>query len=113
MKFAVCAATMLLAVSACDDGVSRNAAAPPTRKVDYKARIDALAPKQRDALFLRAIRDAGHDCQQVLGSAYNGEQFEMPSWAARCSDARDWLIMLADDGRALVARREEKAAPAR
>lgn len=104
---------MLAALTACDSGTPRGAAAPAAPKFDYKARIDALAPPQRDALFLRAIRDAGHDCQQVLGSAYNGEQFEMPSWAARCSDARDWLIMLASDGRALVAARQEKAAPGR
>ncbi len=112
MKIAVRAATILLALGACDGGAEQSPP-PAAPKVDYKARIDALVPQQRDALFLRAIRDAGHDCQQVLGSAYNGEQFEMPRWAARCSDARDWLIMLAADGRALVARREEKAAPAR
>lgn len=94
------------ALAACEGGTEpRNAASPED---GYKARIDALAPPQRDALFLRAIRDAGHDCQQVAGSAYNGEQFEMPSWAARCSDGRDWLVMLARDERALVARREEK-----
>lgn len=74
----------------------------------YKQRIDALAAGQRDALFLRAIRDAGQDCQQVVGSAYNGVHFGMPSWAARCSNGADWLIMLGKGGNAHVARREEK-----
>ena len=74
----------------------------------YKQRIDALPPGQRDALFLRAIRDAGQECQQVLGSAYNGVHFGMPSWAARCSNGADWLVMLGKGGNAHVARREEK-----
>jgi hypothetical protein len=33
----------------------------------------------------------------------------MPSWVARCGDGGDWVIMLSPDGRALVARHEEKA----
>jgi hypothetical protein len=78
---------------------------------DYKKRVEALAPGHRDALFLRAIRDAGQECQQVVGSAYNGVHFGMPSWAARCGDGRDWLIMLGKGGTAHVARREEKPQP--
>ena len=72
-----------------------------------KALIDALAEGQRNAVFLRAIRDGGQDCQQVVGSAYNGEQLGRPAWAARCDDGRDWVVMLEANGRALVARREE------
>ena len=76
-----------------------------------KARIDALAEGQRNAVFLRAIRDGGQDCQQVLGSAYNGDQFGRPAWTARCSDGRDWTVMVEANGRALVARREEAPRP--
>jgi hypothetical protein len=100
---------LLLALGGCDSG-SPPAPAPtvqPAQNV-YKARIDALPDARRDAVFLRAVRDAGHDCQEVIGSAYNGEQFGMPAWAGRCRDGADWLIMLGRDGRALVARREEK-----
>lgn len=75
-----------------------------------KARIDALAPGQRDAVFLRAIRDGGEDCQQVVGSAYSGDQLGQPSWAARCSDGRDWIIVVEASGRALVAPRSEPTA---
>jgi hypothetical protein len=106
-------AALLLALVACDSAPD---AAPPAgdgiaAESDYKARIDALPEARRNAVFLRAVRDAGHDCQGVIGSAYNGEQFGMPSWAARCRDGADWLIMLGNDGRAHVARREEKPAP--
>ena len=100
-------ATLLAA--ACD----REAEPPKVKAITvpeggYKQRIDALAAGQRDALFLRAIRDAGQECQQVVGSAYNGVHFGMPSWAARCSDGADWMIMLGKGGNAHVARREEK-----
>ncbi len=106
-----CAAALLLA-GACDGGaepVPERAA--PAAGADYKAKVDALAEGQRNALFLRAIRDAGQDCQHVIGSAYGGEQFGMPSWVARCGDGADWLIMLGKDGTAKVARRGEQPAP--
>ena len=46
----------------------------------------------------------------MVGSAYQGIQFSMPSWVARCENGTDWLIMLDKGGKAHVARREEKAA---
>src|SRR5688500_7802591 len=96
------ALVMILLLAGCED---REAPAP-AESVDYKARIAAMQPTSRDGLFLRAIRDAGQQCQSVAGSSYNGEQFGMPSWVARCEDGRDWLVMVRADGSALVARRE-------
>ncbi len=91
----------LLAAAACGpEAEPREAKAITVPEGGYKQRIDALAAKQRDALFLRAIRDAGQECQQVVGSAYNGVHFGMPSWAARCSNGADWLIMLGKGGNA-------------
>lgn len=96
-------------LSACDREAKRSQVKTITvEEGGYKKRVDALAPRQRDALFLRAIRDAGQDCQQVVGSAYNDVHFGMPSWAVRCRDGRDWMIMLGKSGNAHVARREEK-----
>lgn len=99
---------------ACDGG-STPAKSEPAALSDggYKAKIDALAEPQRNALFLRAVRDAGQDCQGVAGSAYQGIQQNMPSWVARCSDGRDWLVMVGSNGQALVARREEAPAAAK
>lgn len=100
---------IFLAAAACDgDAEPRKVKPVSVPEGGYKQRIDALPAGQRDALFLRAIRDAGQECQQVVGSAYNGVHFGMPSWAARCSDGADWLVMLAKGGIAHVARREEK-----
>ena len=103
-------AAALLGVAACDQNSEpRKVRTITVPEGGYKERIDALAAGQRDALFLRAIRDAGQECQQVVGSAYNGVHFGMPSWAARCSNGADWLIMLGRGGNAHVARREEKS----
>ena len=104
-------AAMLL-VAGCDvAGDGSDTASRSVTEAFYKARIDALGDGRRNALMLRAVRDAGQDCQGVAGSAYNGEHFGRPSWAVRCNDGRDWLIMLEKDGRALVARREERRGP--
>ena len=100
---------VLASLAACDGGPEPvKTESTDAAQLQIKAKIDALAPRQRDAVMLRAVRDAGHDCQQVLGSAYHGLQFNMPSWVARCSDGRDWLVMLGKNGQAYVARREEK-----
>lgn len=100
----------ILLLAGCERREAPSAQPAQAESNDYKARVEALQPASRNALFLRAIRDAGRQCQSVAGSAYNGEQFGMPSWVARCEDGRDWLVMLRQDGSALVALREEAAA---
>ena len=104
------AAAGLLLLLACD---SEPAKVKPIEVSEggYRQKIEALTPEQRDAVFLRAVRDAGHDCQSVAGSAYNGVHFGMPGWAARCTNGEDWLIMIGKGGRAHVARREEALPP--
>ena len=85
------------------------AAGPPPASIsEYKQRLDTLSEQQRNGVFLRAVRDAGAGCQDVIGSAYHGIEFSMPSWVARCENGTDWMIMLDKGGRAHVARREEK-----
>ncbi len=107
--FPVLAAALVL--SGCQQEAAAPTRAQRTAALEQqKARIDALSKGQRNAVFLRAIRDGGQDCQQVLGSAYGGAQSGRPSWVARCGDGRDWIIILEADGRALVARREETPA---
>ena len=83
---------------------------PPASISEYKQRIDGLSEQQRNGVFLRAVRDAGSGCQDVIGSAYHGIEFSMPSWVARCENGTDWMIMLDKGGKAHVARREEKPA---
>ena len=67
-------------------------------KVDYLARINQLAPKQRDATFYRAIEDAGFTCDSVAASQAQQRVEGHPAWDARCSDGRHWTLVLFDDG---------------
>ena len=74
------------------------AAAPGPAPVDYIARLRALPPAQRDAVFLRAIRDAGQDCQGVTASAAGGATGGKPAWSATCTDGKTWVLILGADG---------------
>jgi hypothetical protein len=98
------------ALASCDAGVKPDEPTENQNLRAMKGRIDELAEGQRNAVFLRAIRDARQPCQAVVGSAYNGINFGRPSWAARCADGQDWLVMIEASGRALVAKREEAGA---
>lgn len=71
------------------------AAAP---KTDYLARINQLAPKQRDATFYRAIEDAGFVCDTVSSSQAQQAVEGHPAWDAHCSDGGHWTLVLFDDG---------------
>ena len=59
----------------------------------------ALDEGQRNATFIRAIRDADADltCQSVESSAYVGEHEGLPMWTARCADGTDWALLLGPD----------------
>ena len=71
------------------------AAAP---KTDYLARINQLAPKQRDATFYRAIEDSGCVCDTVSSSQPQEAVQGHPAWDAHCSDGGHWTLVLFDDG---------------
>ena len=91
----------VLALAACD----RAPAPPPAPKGPsaFQKQIAALDPAQRNAVFIRAIRDAGHDCQGVTKSeakpeAAGGE----PLWHAICSDKATYGVLIGRDGTATV-----------
>jgi hypothetical protein len=68
----------------------------------YQARLQAMPEQERNAVFIRAIRDAGFDCQHVADSAYQGPVSDAPTWVAGCDDGSRWMIMIGNDGTAQV-----------
>jgi hypothetical protein len=64
--------------------------------------IEHMPEAQRNAVFYRAIRDAGHECQQVGSSARSGESDGAPIWQARCRGGASWSIAITENGYALV-----------
>lgn len=96
----------LLAIGACSptgprSNVSSDAAPSAGNQVA------ALAEGQRNAVFIRAIRDAGQDCQHVQSSQPAGRYREMPVWRATCRGGSHWTIVIADNGTAQILNADE------
>ncbi len=80
-----------------------NSAAPtPAAPSDFQKQVAALDAAQRNAVFIRAIRDAGHDCQGVTGSEAKGTAGGDPLWHATCSNKATYGVVIGRDGTATV-----------
>lgn len=90
-----------------EDGALPPRAAVVEPETSYVQALRTMPDGQRDATLLRAIRDAGRDCQQVTSSqeitAINGA----PSWTATCQNDVTWVIILGNDGVAQVTNEAE------
>lgn len=95
-------AILAMSAAACSGGgqapnaTTANAAEPAGNQVA------ALSQGQRDAVFIRAIRDARLECQHVQGSVRVGDYRGLPVWRARCQGGGEWLIVVANDGTAQI-----------
>lgn len=74
---------------------------------DYAERLRAMTANERNAVFYRAINDAGRDCQQVRESSALEPVDGAPSWAATCEDGGRWIIVIGKDGIAQVTNAAE------
>lgn len=79
---------------------------------DVQRQVIALTDDQRNVVFIRAIRDAGRDCQGVTGSERRDDVSATgtPTWVATCQRGSTWIVSITRDGTAQVA--EAKVAPA-
>jgi hypothetical protein len=97
----------LLPLAACDRGSSQ-AQQPPqaadNAQRDTQARLAAMAEGERNAVFIRAIRDAGFDCQHVDSSSYQDISAGAPTWVATCDKASNWVILIGSNGAAQVIK---------
>lgn len=102
MRALLCLAA-LLPLAACG-GATREDAAANTAAADngYTARVASLNEGERNAVFLRAIRDGGRDCQGVERSEAIAPVGGKPAWVATCEDKGSWIVVLGDDGVATV-----------
>ena len=99
-KLALSLSLTAFLLAACDRSPQqeRHAAPAPAPAPDYLARINQLAPAQRNATFYRAITDAGFICDAVSTSQAQAAVQGFPAWDARCSDGQHWILVLAGDG---------------
>ena len=92
---------LALAVGGCGDRRAEPANRVETNATgDVANQLAALPDAQRNAVFIRAIRDAGEDCQHVESSARAGEYQGMPVWSAQCEGGASWTIVVTRDGSA-------------
>ncbi|MGZ8351324.1 MAG: hypothetical protein ACXWU2_14940 [Allosphingosinicella sp.] len=69
---------------------------------DYARRLEALPEGQRNAVFIRAIRDDDRECQHVERSVPRAPVNGAPAWTATCERGTEWIILLFDSGDAQV-----------
>jgi hypothetical protein len=100
-------ATALLTV-ACKPAQQTEAPAPDTNAsaMNYATEVAALPKQARDAVFFRAIRDAGLPCQTIVSSNLMPDA-PPPSiiWRAQCEDKAYHLIQIQPNGSAVVTSR--------
>ena len=98
-------AGLALATAACGTGSQNNAApAAETGNIPESAgnQVAALSEGQRNGVFIRAIRDAGLECQGVERSVPAGDYQGQPVWRATCQGGGEWTIVIGADGTAQI-----------
>lgn len=110
----------MLALSACDRGVAPapeptgNAAADngavlnnAAEAINYRQRVIEMTDNARNGVFLRAIRDAGFDCQGVQHSLRLPDANDEPVWRAECTNGPMHLVTVSVDGIARITSRTD------
>lgn len=95
-------AALALALASCGDGGTADQASIEVPEGNVQQRLEDMPERQRAAVFIRAIRDAGIPCQEIEQSRYIGEIEGQPSWAARCAGLGEHRIVIGRDGMASV-----------
>lgn len=116
----VAALAPLVLIAACGGTPGGNTASDATNTAapagNTAATIRDLPAGQRTAVLLRAIRDAGRDCQGVTAATEVTANGSPPTWDATCEDGNQWIVAIGDNGIATVTNRAElrdAAAPAK
>ncbi|WP_294288332.1 hypothetical protein [uncultured Sphingomonas sp.] len=99
--FAVLLALPLAACGGGSDTPAANTATPAAAATEseFQAKVAALTPAERNGVFIRAIRDAGLNCQEVTEST---KDKKVGMWAARCADGTGYAVQILPDGTATV-----------
>ena len=71
---------------------------------DYERQLAALPEASRDGVFMRAITDAGFDCQKVESAATHAPVEGRPAWAVQCEHDRRYVMLINPGGIVQVVR---------
>ncbi|HEY0623466.1 hypothetical protein [Sphingomonas sp.] len=107
------AMTAALLLSACggaekaaNDTAANAATANTADATNYQEEVLKLVPAQRDGVFLRAVRDAGLNCQEVTETERIDPMNGNPSWRVYCGKTPH-LISITRDGTAKIVSRTD------
>jgi hypothetical protein len=101
-------AAMLVLTTAGCGGANRNAVVANEAAAEKTgSAVAALSEGQRNAVFIRAIRDAGLECQHVESSTPAGTDRGRPVWRATCRGNRQWTIVIGDNNDARILNTDE------
>lgn len=102
---------MVLLLAGCGPAAEREATvetgAQGNQATNYQAELAALPEGQRNAVFIRAIRDARLDCQHVESSQPAGDHQGNPVWDVRCAGGGNWTLVVTPDGTAQILNADE------
>jgi hypothetical protein len=68
----------------------------------------AMNDRQRNVVFIRALLDAGIDCQSVKSSTRMPDQDGAPLWRAECGGGVSHMISITPDGTANIVSRTDR-----
>lgn len=74
---------------------------------NYQAEVIALPLAARQGVFLRAIRDAKFQCQNVTESEKLDPREGNPTWRATCDGRTPHIISITKDGTANIVSRSD------
>lgn len=106
-------AIVILALAGCqaEPPAPRNEAAATAGATAVQNQIEVMPEGQRNAVFIRALLDAGQDCQHVASSTRAGDHQGFPLWSVRCDNGRSFTIAIGNDGEAQVIDDQEARLP--
>lgn len=93
----------LLALTACEGGGADNAQTGPRPLDAVQNQVRAMPEAQRNAVLIRAIRDAGQECQHVESAEPQPAAADgSPVYLARCAGGRAYAVGIGRGGNASV-----------
>lgn len=99
----------LAMLAACGGTPGGNTAAATTNitgaQGDTADAVEKLPEGQRTAVLLRAIRDAGQQCQTVTETVKVSTAGQPPAWQATCDTGKQWIVAIDAAGTATVTDR--------
>jgi len=106
MRTFVIAAGALLALGGCGDNQAADTPAPATQPAaldPVQQQVIAMADGPRNAVLIRAIRDAGRECQNVETSTRQADARDgSPTWLAQCAGGPAYVVGVGRQGNVSV-----------